>query len=200
MAVHEEAVMRNVILSAGFAMALVQAAMAGLPQAGLTQRSDPSQSAADFAAGVQRYVELHRALEGTVPTVAVSDDYGTVLAAIDALAVKIQGARRHARRGDVFTPGVERWLREMITRALEGCDIEAIVQAIDEENPPGVVFAPHVNGRWPPSASLAPVPPQVLAALPRLPDELQYRFLHRDLILWDVHANVIVDFIRKALP
>ena len=192
--------MRNIILIAGFAMALAQASMAWLPQAGFTHGSDASQPAAEFAAGVQHYVEMHRALEGTVPTIAVSDDYGTVLAAIDALAAKIQAARKHARRGDVFSPPVERWIRESLTRALEGCDIVAIVQAIDEENPPGVVFAPRVNGRWPEGASLGPVPPQVLATLPELPDELQYRFLHRDLVLWDVHADVIVDFIRKALP
>jgi hypothetical protein len=39
----------------------------------------------------------------------------------------------------------------------------------------------------------------LLAVLPPLPDELQYRFMSHDLILWDVHANLIVDFITGAL-
>lgn len=43
-------------------------------------------------------------------------------------------------------------------------------------------------------------PPHLLAVLPPLPDELQYRFMNHDLILWDVHVNIIVDFIKGALP
>jgi hypothetical protein len=39
----------------------------------------------------------------------------------------------------------------------------------------------------------------MLCSLPQLPEELQFRFMNRDLILWDVHANLIVDFIRKVL-
>jgi hypothetical protein len=38
-----------------------------------------------------------------------------------------------------------------------------------------------------------------LAALPKLPKELEYRFLGRDLVLWDLHAGLIVDFIPRAL-
>lgn len=32
-----------------------------------------------------------------------------------------------------------------------------------------------------------------------VPRELEYRFLGRDLILWDVHAGLIVDFVPRAL-
>jgi hypothetical protein len=156
-------------------------------------------AAMQFDASIQRYVALHRSLEGEVPTVAVSADYEQVLAAIDALATKIRAARKDARRGDIFTPDVEQWFRPMIAASLKGCDVEAIVASIEEENPPGIVFVPHVNGRWPARASLGPVPPQLLADLPRLPDDLEYRILHRDLVLWDAHANLIVDFIRGAL-
>jgi hypothetical protein len=44
------------------------------------------------------------------------------------------------------------------------------------------------------------MPPKLLAGLPPLPDELQYRFMNRDLVLWDVHANVVVDLIKRAMP
>jgi hypothetical protein len=43
------------------------------------------------------------------------------------------------------------------------------------------------------------MPPQVLEGLPRLPDELEYRFLGDRLILMDVHARTIVDLIDNAL-
>ena len=44
------------------------------------------------------------------------------------------------------------------------------------------------------------MPPKLLLRLPRLPEEVEYRFLGRHLILRDVGANVIVDFIYNVLP
>jgi hypothetical protein len=32
------------------------------------------------------------------------------------------------------------------------------------------------------------------------PRELEYRFVHRDLVLWDVRADLIVDVLRDAIP
>ena len=40
----------------------------------------------------------------------------------------------------------------------------------------------------------------VLAALPPLPHELQYRFVGRDLVLVDTHADLVVDILRNAVP
>jgi hypothetical protein len=44
------------------------------------------------------------------------------------------------------------------------------------------------------------MPPQILAALPKLPEDLEYRFIGDRLILLDAHANLVVDYIDKALP
>jgi hypothetical protein len=156
--------------------------------------------AAEFETRVNAYVALHRRYEGTVPTVAVSTDYAQVLAAIDSLGTKIRAERKDARRGDVFTPEVECWFRGMIDTSLKGCDTNALRAAINEENPPHAKFALVINGRWPEGASLGPMPPNLLADLPQLPDDLEYRFLGRDLVLWDAHANLVVDFIRLVLP
>jgi hypothetical protein len=57
-----------------------------------------------------------------------------------------------------------------------------------------------VNGDYPSAAPLATVPPMLLAQLPRLPEEVEYRFFDRHLILLDVDANLIVDYIPNALP
>jgi hypothetical protein len=43
------------------------------------------------------------------------------------------------------------------------------------------------------------MPPELLPLLPRLPAGLEYGFMDRDLILWDPHANLIMDFIPNAL-
>jgi hypothetical protein len=57
-----------------------------------------------------------------------------------------------------------------------------------------------INGQYPDTVPVSTVPPQVLAALPRLPDDVEYRFIGRRLILLDVHSNLIVDYIDDALP
>ena len=56
-----------------------------------------------------------------------------------------------------------------------------------------------VNDRWRGTA-LTTMPPDLLAVLPPLPPELEYRFVHRDLVLWDVRADLIVDVLRDAIP
>jgi hypothetical protein len=43
------------------------------------------------------------------------------------------------------------------------------------------------------------MPPQLLQLLPPLPAGLEYRFIDCDLILWDPHANLIVDFLPNTL-
>jgi hypothetical protein len=40
----------------------------------------------------------------------------------------------------------------------------------------------------------------VLQGLPALPEELEYRFIGNRLILMDVHAHLIADFVDNALP
>jgi hypothetical protein len=40
----------------------------------------------------------------------------------------------------------------------------------------------------------------VLQTLPKLTEDLEYRFHRRLLILLDVHAHVIADFIEDVLP
>jgi hypothetical protein len=44
------------------------------------------------------------------------------------------------------------------------------------------------------------MPPKLLARLPELPDELEYRLMGRHLILRDTKANIIVDAVLNVLP
>jgi hypothetical protein len=67
-----------------------------------------------------------------------------------------------------------------------------------DENPGPIKL--QVNSRYPDTVPLATMPPQVLAALPRLPEDLEYRFIGTRLVLLDVHADIIVDYIDDAMP
>jgi hypothetical protein len=55
-----------------------------------------------------------------------------------------------------------------------------------------------VNGRYPDEIPISTVPPQVLAQLPKLPEDLEYRFIRTHMILFDPHAHMIVDFVERA--
>jgi hypothetical protein len=47
---------------------------------------------------------------------------------------------------------------------------------------------------------MSTMPPDILAALPQLPEELEYRFVGDRLILLDTKAHVIVDYVDDVLP
>ena len=55
-----------------------------------------------------------------------------------------------------------------------------------------------VNMEWPAHVAYNFVPPQLLLALPLLPSELEYRLIGNSLVLWDHHANLIVDYLPGA--
>jgi hypothetical protein len=154
--------------------------------------------AADFDSRVQAYIDLRRRVEKGVPPLEISANPVEIRHAVDALAMAIREARRDARQGDIFTPAISGMFRRAV---LAGCAEQSseLLRAIDEELeeplPPAAV-----NARWPWTAPVPTMPPDLLKALPRLPRELQYRFMHRDLILHDIDANLIVDFVTDAIP
>jgi hypothetical protein len=45
---------------------------------------------------------------------------------------------------------------------------------------------------------MSTMPPDVLAALPKLPDDIQYRFVGNRLILFDVQSHLVVDFVDNT--
>jgi hypothetical protein len=57
-----------------------------------------------------------------------------------------------------------------------------------------------VNDAYPEKRPVTTVPPTILLALPKLPNEVEYRIVGRDLLLLDVRANLVVDLIREAMP
>ena len=56
-----------------------------------------------------------------------------------------------------------------------------------------------VNAMYPPDTPLPTTPPQVLMNLPKLPEQLEYRIVGKNLIIRDVEANIIVDFVPNAI-
>ena len=164
------------------------------------QRVNPNAKAiASFQEEVNEYVELHRKLEKTLTPVPrdatpeMIDKYQRDLGRL------IQQARRNERAGDIFESEVRPVLRKLLAGLFNGPDGKKLRMAVAEENP-GESVKLVVNGRYPDTIPLSSMPPQVLRTLPQLPEELEYRFIQSTLILLDVHAHIIVDYMTGAVP
>jgi hypothetical protein len=157
-----------------------------------TRAGDP---AANFVARVTSYTAVVRraaaGLPAGNPADARSDD-----ARRAALAAKVRAALPDWGPGKIFTPPIATELRARIARALDGPEGRDARDAILDENPTGL--RPAALSTYPEAAPLATMPPAILAVLPSLPEELEYRFVGRDLILHDVGANLVVDVLEHA--
>jgi hypothetical protein len=148
---------------------------------------------ADFTARVRMYVDLRSTLEQGLAVRIVTTDPEAIRTAVRMLAMRIRAARANAREGDIFTPAVSAAFRQALL--LEARDHTCA--AIMDDNPGE--FSHHINDGYPEGVPLSTVPPNILAALPALPDDVQYRFLGRHLILLDARSGVILDEIRDAI-
>jgi hypothetical protein len=164
------------------------------------QRVNPNAKAiADFQEEVVEYVELHRKLERTLPDLPPDASPETLDKHHRAMERLIQQARKNEGLGDIFESDVRPVLRKLLHGLFAGPEGRKLRTVVMEENP-GEAVKLVVNGRYPDTVPLSSVPPQILRALPPLPDELEYRFIGRTLILLDVHAYIIVDYLTGAVP
>jgi hypothetical protein len=186
--------MRNAIARVVCVMGLTATAAAAQG----TRVNPDAKSLADFSGRVKAYMELHQKIESTLPklpkeaTPEQLDDYQRQLGNL------IRGARRTAKPGDLFTSDVRAVIRRLMLSVFSGTDGHNLLASVMDENPGPLKI--QVNGRYPDTVPLSTMPPQVLQGLPVLPDELEYRFIGRRLILMDAHAHLIVDYVDDALP
>jgi hypothetical protein len=183
-----------VVLSAAGLGSLQSAAPSVVQQ---TPEASANAALADFNRRVAEYAALHRRLEGPIPTLRISDHPDEIRAAMDALAERIRYERARAKQGDVFTRDITPVFRSLIRAGFAGSMTDLL--AIVEEETSHRVTPPRINARWPEGAAFSLVPPGILCALPALPEELEYRFISRHLILWDMHADLIVDVLPNAI-
>jgi hypothetical protein len=149
--------------------------------------------AADFSERVSNYVELRSSLEKGLPELTVTDDPGEIWRAQRALANRIRVARAGARQGDIFTSTISAEFRNALLVETNPGTMATIM----DENPGDL--SRRINRAYPTGKPLASMPAGILAVLPRLPDDLQYRFLGRALILIDTRANLILDRMPCAI-
>jgi hypothetical protein len=152
----------------------------------------------DFQQRVHAYVTLHREIERLLPPLEVSPDAREIQRRSDRLAIEIVAARQGVGEGAIIDAAVGAIFKSRIDEALGDRDRAAVLAAARNGGGEGAA-APEVHARFP-WRSGSFMPAAVIAALPELPPELQYRFVGADLVLVDIGAGLVVDVLRGALP
>jgi hypothetical protein len=151
---------------------------------------------------IDRYIALHEQLDAVAPPLHASIPASQIAAHRQELSHLIARARAGARRGHVLNGTVERYLRFVIQTEYPDAEdrrqLRALVTEPQEEGPP--VLRLRVNAPVPADVALAMTPPRLLARLPPLPEELEYRFVGRHFILRDTETELIVDYIYNLVP
>jgi hypothetical protein len=151
----------------------------------------------EFQDRVKEYVELRKQASKDVPKLKETEDPAKIKAAQDGLAHKIRAARPKARRGDIFTPDIAKLFRRLMYPEVKGPEGKETKDTIKDTEPGAIALK--VNARYPEEQPLPTMPANLLASLPKLPEDLEYRVVRNALILRDVRANLIVDFIPAAI-
>jgi hypothetical protein len=150
----------------------------------------------EFQRRLRQYDAVRQRLDAGLPVQVVSSNAAVIIAIRDNKALRSE--RLTATQGDLFFPGIAALFRRLILDSLHGMAAEDFLMMITEDD--AAPMAPAcVNASYPDGGALTTMPSQLLQMLPRLPVGLEYRFIGRDLILWDPHAGLIIDFIPRVL-
>ena len=191
----------SLILAGGCSSEGAHASRAAEPaaQAGGPRTNPDAELLVDFKKRIDDYLALRNKLKKEVPPLKETTEPAKIKGSQDALAMKIREARKTAKQGDIFTPEIRELLRRLMHPEVKGPEGRATKAAITEESHEVKAVPLKVNAEYPDNAPLMTVPPNILAALPKLPEDLEYRFVNKNMILLDVHANLIVDFVPNAI-
>ena len=168
---------------------------------------------ADFQKRVDVYMAIHKDAAKDAPPRKETNNPAEIKAAQDALGAMIRAARATAKQGDIMTPESQNKFRRLMypvvtSPAPQGTAGREVKKDIKEElkenteerkEEGGKPVVLKVNATYPNDTPLPTTPSQVLMNLPKLPEQLEYRIIGKNLIIRDVEANIIVDFVPNVI-
>jgi hypothetical protein len=152
---------------------------------------------ADFKMRVDEYLSVRKKAKGDAPPLKQTPDPAEIRVATEALATAVRAARPDARQGDIFTPEIQMTFRHLLSPELKGQEGQHAKKVLKDDAPIGVPLK--VNAKYPDGKSFPTVPANLLLNLPKLPSEVEYRIIGKNLILRDPGADLIVDFMLDAI-
>ena len=131
------------------------------------------------------YVAMRARLEEPLPAFDERRDPRSLMLTRRYLAAAIRTARAKAGQGDIFTPRVAAIFRvTVLENPIGGRGV--LVDLVVNEPVPG----------W----AMTKAPAALVAVLPVLPDAIEYCLVNGALILWDVHAEILIDWLEDQVP
>jgi hypothetical protein len=183
-----------IVLMAMTAPFAVRGAAAAPPQ---TRVNSVAASEAAFVKRVNEYMALQKKLAAMLPKLPTDATPQQIDQHQRAMGELVAQARAGAKPGDLFTPDMQRVVHRLFAEVFTGKAGRHAKDYIHDEPHP---VTPEINKRYPDTIPLATMPLRVLAELPKLPDDLEYRFVANHLILMDVQAHLILDYVLNAIP
>jgi hypothetical protein len=152
----------------------------------------------EFTRGVDRYMNMRWMLEAPLGPDTLCAEPGENQRALTELANAIRSERATALPGNIFTPAVAEFFRQQITTAFREDEYQLWIYLEDATS--GILIdlpAAEVNGTLPWGVGDR-LWPALMAKLPALPAELEYRIVGRDFVLLDVSINLVVDVLENV--
>ena len=150
-----------------------------------------------FHERVESYAALHRRLAPPSSAMTSTDPLSKLLTR-QYLASAVRSSRRYAQQGEIFSPDIATLFRWMLADSIGELDGESFLTTLNGSVPVPRGLHPTVNETYT-MAPLYRLPTDVQLGLPKLPAELDYRIAAHDLVLWDIYAGIVVDFVPDVV-
>ena len=191
---------RSLLRNTSRAVVLLTVLTIGLSDRRASGQSTSSNASAKLAADLQsrakQYLDFRKKVAGSAPR--PMNTPAKIASAQQELANKIRVARAGAKQGEIFTQEIAEYVRHQIASSLAGQDGGKIRVSMQHAEPVNITL--QINQSYPDKIPLQSTPPSLLLRLPELPTGLEYRLVGRELVLRDVDANIVVDYVANALP
>ncbi len=185
---------RTLVTRIGAVLLLVTAVNAHAAQK-TGQASDPA--LVEFEQRLEGYMALRGAVSQKLKPLASTASASEIASRRTMLARALRAARSMAKPGDLLPPSIAAVIRTIV---LEDFKRRAATEERAAFREVPNAMQPAINRTYPTDAALPTVPPLLLLRLPRLPENLQYRFYGRHVVLLDSDAEIILDYIANVLP
>jgi len=151
----------------------------------------------EFQQRLNVYLKLREEMSRRLKPMSTSASATELAARQEALAAAIRTARKQAKPGDLIPAPVAALIVKtcMDDFHFRNPDVKrAALEEVPNTQRPGI------NRTYPEDAALATVPPLLLSKLPLLPDNLQYRFFGRSMVILDGDTQIIIDYVSNVVP
>lgn len=165
-----------------------------------TDASKDGRALQDFNTRIESYIKIHRQAEQKSGLTAHPKAVRSAEAIIKrqhAMAEHIGSLRKKANEGEIFTPDIAAYFSRRLDAAYQSnpegisASLACVSEIVEKKLRP--------NDVYPETWDYNMMPPTMLLHIPRMPQELEYRIVNKDLIIRDVEANMIVDVMRNAI-